>query len=98
MPDLTQRAEDRSPDSMLYDASDRDAVEVAELPTAAEINGHHANIEHEIQGFGGFLGVPALFTSYGNAARYIGLRPEDGMYVLLRVDNRVLNSRCPVKP
>lgn len=86
VPDLTQKADDRSPDSVLYDASDRDAIEVAALPTAVEINGHRANIEHEIQGYGGFLGVPVLFTSYRNAARYIGFGPEDGMYVLVRVD------------
>jgi len=55
VPDLTQKADDRSPDSVLYDASDRDAIEVAALPTAVEINGHRANIEHEIRGFGGFL-------------------------------------------
>ncbi len=60
-------------------------IEVASLPAEVEINGHRANIEHEVEGFGGFLGVPSLFTSYRNAARYLGAGPEDGMYVLLRV-------------
>ena len=58
---------------------------MASLPSEVEINGHRANIDHEIEGFGGFLGVPSLFTSYRNAARYLVAGPEDGMYVLLRV-------------
>src|SRR4029077_4742415 len=33
-------------------------------------------------------GVPSLFKSYRNAARYLGVGPEDGMYVLLRVDKQ----------
>src|SRR6266446_4128611 len=85
VPDLTETTENRSPDSVVYDASDRDLIEVASLPAEVEINGHRANIEHEIEGFGGFLGVPSLFTSYRNAARYLGFGPEDGMYILLRV-------------
>src|SRR5258707_2017863 len=85
VPDLTETTESRSPDSVVYDASDRDLIEVASLTAEVEINGHRANIEHEIEGFGGFLGVPSLFTSYRNAARYLGAGPEDGMYVLLRV-------------
>ncbi len=85
VPDLGETTENRSPDSILYDASDRDLIEVASLPAEVEINGHRANMEHEIEGFGGFLGVPSLFTSYRNAARYLGFGPEDGMYILLRV-------------
>src|SRR6202045_1504140 len=85
VPDLAETTENRSLDSILYDASDRDLIEVASLPAEVEINGHRANMEHEIEGFGGFLGVPSLFTSYRNAARYLGFAPEDGMYILLRV-------------
>src|SRR5205814_4816012 len=85
VPALLGRAGNVSPDSVLYDVSDRDLIEVASLPAAVEINRYRANIEQQIEGFGGFLCVPSLFTSYRNAARYIGLDPNDGMYVLLRV-------------
>ncbi|HEX9272459.1 MAG TPA: ABC transporter permease, partial [Candidatus Binatia bacterium] len=85
MPAHMQRAEDQSPQSVLYDASDRDAIEVSSLPAAVELNGHRANIEREVSGFAGFLGVPSLFTSYRNATRYLDLRPNDGMYILARV-------------
>jgi len=85
VPDHVERVEDQSPDSILYDASDRGAIEAATLPAAVEINGRRANIEREVQGYGGFLGVPSLFTSYRNAARYLGFGPDDGMYILVRV-------------
>jgi putative ABC transport system permease protein len=86
VPGLSGRGDDVSPDSVIYDQSDRDLIEAASLPTQVEINRRRARIDQQIEGFGGFLGVPSLFTSYRNAARYIGLRPDDGMYVLLRVD------------
>jgi putative ABC transport system permease protein len=85
IPEHVERIEDQSPDSILYDASDRGAIEVVSLPAAVEINGRRANIEHEVQGYGGFLGVPSLFTSYRNAVRYLNFGPEDGMYILVRV-------------
>jgi putative ABC transport system permease protein len=85
VPSLSRSADNMTPDSVIYDESDRDLIEVASLPTAVEINRHRARIDNQIQGFGGFLGVPSLFTSYRNAARYIGLGPDDGMYVVLRV-------------
>ncbi len=49
VPDLAETTENRSPDSILYDASDRDLIEVASLPAEVEINGHRANIDHEIE-------------------------------------------------
>jgi putative ABC transport system permease protein len=85
VPDPAEPTENSSLDSILYDASDRGLIEVPSLPAEIEINGHRANIEREIQGFGGFLGVPSLFTSYRNAARYLGFGSEDGMYILARV-------------
>ena len=43
-------------------------------------------IEREIQGYGAFLGVPFLFTSYRNATRYMGFDSGEAMYILLRTD------------
>jgi len=85
VPGVSGKAEQMSPDSVIFDEGDRDLIEVASLPMAVEINRHRARINEQIQGFGGFLGVPSLFTTYRNAARYIGLSPDDGMYMLLRV-------------
>ena len=85
VPELTERPEDVSPESVIYDESDRSVLETVSLPTRVEINGHRANIDHEIRGFGGFLGVPALFTSYRNAARDLNLDSNEGMYIVARV-------------
>jgi putative ABC transport system permease protein len=74
-----------SPDAVLYDVSDRKQMEVTVLPAEIEINRHRASIEREIKGYGAFLGVPFLFTSYRNAMRYMDFGPEESMYILLRV-------------
>src|SRR5260370_649957 len=56
------------------------------LLAAVEVNRLRASIERQIEGYGAFLGVPFLFTSYRNASRYMGVGPEEAMFVLLRVD------------
>jgi putative ABC transport system permease protein len=85
VPDAPELAGEISPDAVFYDVSDRDLIAVPALPTEVEINRHRANIERQIQGYGAFLGVPFLFTSYRNAIRYLGFGPNDAMYVVLRV-------------
>jgi putative ABC transport system permease protein len=86
LPRVDGAVERASPDAVAFDASDREVIEVSSLPQEVEINRQRAKMEQEIQGYGGFLGVPSLFTSYQNAVRYLGFGPNDGMYVLLRVD------------
>ena len=88
VPELAEQRADVSPQSVIYDESDRAVLETVSLPARVEINGQRATVDHEIQGFGGFLGVPALFTSYRNASQYLGLDPErQGMFILARVAN-----------
>src|SRR6202007_3114064 len=86
VPDVLGSAEGMSPDALLYDVSDRDLIQVTAIPAEVEVNRHRASIERQIDGYGAFLGVPFLFTSYRNAARYMGFGPEEAMYILLRVD------------
>jgi len=85
IPRVHGSAEQASPDSVAYDESDQNVVEVSALPEQVEINRRRARIEEKLEGFGGFLGVPSLFTSYQNARRYLEFGPDDGMYVLVRV-------------
>src|SRR5258708_2964012 len=87
VPNLSESAGETSPDAVLYDVSDRKQMDVTSLPAEVEINRHRASIEREIEGYGAFLGVPFLFTSYRNATRYMGFGPEEAMYILLRVGN-----------
>lgn len=86
VPDRHESAGQLSPDAVLYDASDRKQIEVDALPAEVEINRHRASIEREISGYGAFLGVPFLFTSYRNAIRYMGFGSDQAVYILLRVD------------
>src|SRR5258705_6844106 len=86
VPDAPGSAENMSPDAVIYDVSDRELIQVTTMPAEVEVNRHRASIERQIDGYGAFLGVPFLFTSYRNATRYMGFGPEETMYVLLRVD------------
>jgi putative ABC transport system permease protein len=86
VPELSERPEDVSPESVIYDESDRAVLETVSLPARVEINGQRATLDHEVSGYGGFLGVPALFTSYRNAARYLGYGEDEGMYILARIE------------
>jgi putative ABC transport system permease protein len=83
---VPESAGELSPDAVLYDVSDRKQIEVNALPAEVEINRHRASIEREIDGYGAFLGVPFLFTSYRNATRYMDFGPDEAMYILLRID------------
>jgi len=86
VPGVGGSAEGMSPDAVLYDVSDRDLIQVTAMPAEVEVNRHRASIERQIEGYGAFLGVPFLFTSYRNASRYMGVGPEEAMFILLRVD------------
>ncbi|HKR30112.1 MAG TPA: FtsX-like permease family protein [Terriglobales bacterium] len=87
VPDAPESVAETSPEAVLYDVSDRKQMELTSLPAEVEINRHRASIEREIEGYGAFLGVPFLFTSYRNATRYMGFGSDDAMYILLRVAN-----------
>src|SRR6201993_5433588 len=86
VPEVPGSPEGMSPDAVLYDVSDRDLIQVTAMPAEVEINRHRASIERQIEGYGAFLGVPFLFTSYRNAIRYLGFGPNDAMYIVLRVN------------
>ena len=86
-----------SPDAVLYDVSDREQIEVTSLPAQVEVNNRRASIEREIEGYGAFLGVPFLFTSYRNAARYIGFGADEAMYIPVRVGSGYSTSEVQEK-
>src|SRR3977135_2937728 len=85
VPNMAESAAATSREAVLYDVSDRKQMDLTSLPAEVEINRHRASIEREIEGYGAFLGVPFLFTSYRNAIRYLGFGPNDAMYIVLRV-------------
>jgi putative ABC transport system permease protein len=73
------------PDAVLVDQSNLRLLDVSGLPWDVEINDQRARVIGKTTGFSSFLGSPYVFTSYTDAARYIRLRPEETMFVLVRV-------------
>src|ERR1700732_980409 len=68
IPGLTETPESRSADSVVYDASDRDLIEVASLPAEVEIKGTLPALNMRSKALGDFL-ESLLFS------RRIGMRP-----------------------
>jgi putative ABC transport system permease protein len=62
---------------------DRSGAELLGASGEIEINQRRAHVVGEVDGFSSFLGCPYVFTSYSDAARYIGLSPEESMYILV---------------
>src|SRR5262249_12799091 len=69
-------------DGILIDASSSALLNIPSFPFDTEINGRRARVIREIDGFSSFLGSPYVFSSYEDAAHYLGFGPEDAMYVL----------------
>jgi putative ABC transport system permease protein len=90
------------PDGVLIDRTSEPLLGVGRS-AEIEINKMRAHLIGEVEGFGSFIGTPYVFASYTDAARYIGLRPEEAMYILLRLNpgyspevvKRKLQERLP---
>lgn len=79
-----------APEALLIDRSNSEQLGVAQpLPLEVEINAQRARVIGETAGFSSFLGSPYVFTSYADGARYINLRPDETMFVLVKVSNGV---------
>jgi len=72
-------------ETLLVDASNAEKLEAATVPTEVEINRRRGHVGGIIEGFGSFLGAPYVFTGYTDAVRYIGLGPEETMFLMVRV-------------
>nr|AEQ20613.1 LolE permease component of an ABC-transporter system [uncultured bacterium CSLF43] len=77
------------PDALLVDRSNTELLDLGRIPAEVEINDQRARVTGETSGFSSFLGSPYVFTSYGDAARYMGLDSQETMFIALRVSGRV---------
>ena len=90
------------PDGVLIDRTSAELLGAGHS-SEIEINNMRAHLIGEVEGFGSFTGTPYVFASYTDAARYIGLRPEEAMYIVLRLNagyspelvKRKLQERLP---
>ncbi len=73
------------PESLLVDASNVRLLDIARVPLAVEVNQQRATVVGKVSGFSSFLGSPYVFTAYNDAARYIDLRPEETMFILIKI-------------
>jgi putative ABC transport system permease protein len=85
LPYLNDGASATKPDAVLVDSSNLETLGIASFPTGVEINGLRAVVEKKIEGFGSFMGSPYVFTGYREGAKYLGLTPEETMYLLVDV-------------
>jgi putative ABC transport system permease protein len=70
----------------VVDSSNAEMLDVpGRLPLQVEINDQRARVVARTSGFSSFLGSPYVFTSYTDASRYLGLRPDETMFILVQV-------------
>lgn len=74
-----------APDGVLVDGSNARLLGVGILPQETQINQQRARVLGQTVGFSSFLGCPYVFTSYREAARYLGLEPGETMFIALRL-------------
>ncbi len=73
------------PDAVLVDESNMKTLGLEKFPTEVEINGRRAKAVRSVSGFSSFMGSPFVFTSYRDGMQYANLKPEDTMYLLVKV-------------
>jgi putative ABC transport system permease protein len=75
-----------TPEALVVDSSNAQILDIAgRLPLDVEINDQRARVVGRTSGFSSFLGSPYVFTSYTDASRYLGLRPDETMFILVQV-------------
>lgn len=93
-----------TPDALVVDSSNAQMLDIPRnLPLEVEINDQRARVVGRTSGFSSFLGSPYVFTSYTDASRYLNLRPDETMFILVRIApgfsiekvKRRLQSRLP---
>jgi putative ABC transport system permease protein len=104
LPGLSGRVNDVSNEALIVDRSNVEILEVpAVLPLEVEINDQRARVVGRTSGFSSFLGSPYVFTSYKDGSRYMRLRPDKTMFILVKVQpgfalptvERELQARFP---
>lgn len=73
------------PDALLVDTSNVELLDVSRIPVDVELNEQRARVIGATSGFSSFLGSPYVFSSYMDAARYMHLKPDETMFVVVKV-------------
>lgn len=104
IPQFVSARDGLSPDALIVDSSNAEILNISgRLPLDVEINDQRARVVGRTSGFSSFLGSPYVFTSYSDGSRYLGLPPDETMFILVHVApgfsveevKRELQSRLP---
>src|SRR5580704_3860621 len=86
IPQFAGNALGNTPEALVVDSSNAEILDIpGRLPLDVEINDQRARVVGRTSGFSSFLGSPYVFTSYTDASRYLGLRPDETMFILVQV-------------
>jgi putative ABC transport system permease protein len=83
VPHLRSTSASTYPKGFAVDESNLTQLEIRTTPLDVEVNNQHGEIVQRLRGFSNFLGNPYLFAAYNDAAKFIGLSPEQSMYLLV---------------
>jgi len=104
LPHVSGDSDAIEPEALVVDKSNVELLNVAaHLPLDVEVNEQRAHVASQTSGFSSFLGSPYVFTSYADGSRYINLRPEETMFILVTLQagasiesvRRGLRARMP---
>lgn len=72
-------------DGVIIDIYEDEKLIMPEIGEVREVGGKRARIVAKTRGMMGFLVTPYLFTTYDRAASYLGSRPDEASYFLVKV-------------
>lgn len=85
LPYLNDARDVMIPDAVLIDESNQKTLGIETYPAEIEINNRRATVIKPVAGFSSFMGSPFVFTGYREAMGYAALKPEQTMYLLVKV-------------
>jgi putative ABC transport system permease protein len=73
-------------EAVFVDRSNREALDIRAVPASTEIGGRRAHVAAMVDGFASFVGSPYVFTHYRDAHRYLALRAEETVFLLVHLE------------
>jgi putative ABC transport system permease protein len=84
LPYVDERQSSAFPESVIIDQSNAHVLGVFSTPVKIEINQHRAEVVRTIDDFSSFLGQPYVFTTYNAATTYLGFKPEETRFLIIK--------------
>ncbi len=85
LPYLNGKTDSVSPETVLVDNGNVDALGLTTVPVDVEIGSRRARVAGTVNGFSSFIGSPYVFTGYSDAVRYLDFSSEETTFLLVHV-------------